>query len=287
MTLIAIIAALSMGFVLGLLGGGGSIMAVPILVFLVGLGDKAGIATSLLVVGATSAIAAISHARAGNVAWRTGAVFGAFAMAGAYLGGRLAQLVSGELLIAGFALIMLIAATLMLRGGKKRLDAPEQKTDSVVPFTKLIPMGLGVGLLTGLVGAGGGFVIVPALVVFAGLPMRQAIGTSLAVIALNSFAGFAGYIGHIEIDYALAGGFVAASVIGSFLGAATSRRVDARRLRTGFAYFVLIAGTFILGEQLGSPITYNIIVALIVVFVAFGVRYLSARRGSAESMPTS
>src|SRR5690554_49055 len=118
MTLLAIVAALSMGFVLGLLGGGGSILAVPILMYLIGLQDKIAIATSLLVVGATGLIAAISHARAGNVDWRIGGIFGGAAMGGAYLGGSVAQFIPGGLLIAGFALIMLISATLMLRGGE-------------------------------------------------------------------------------------------------------------------------------------------------------------------------
>jgi uncharacterized membrane protein YfcA len=252
-----------MGFVLGLLGGGGSILAVPILVFLVGLTEKAAIATSLLVVGATSAMAASSHARAKNVAWRTGLIFGVFAMGGAYGGGRLAAYVPGPVLLTGFATIMLVAAVLMLRGRPPVADAAEEGEEKPVhvPFGKLIAMGLGVGALTGLVGAGGGFVIVPALVVLGGLSMRRAIGTSLAVIALNSFAGVAGYLGHQSIDLELAAGFVAASIVGTLLGTATSRRVEAGGLRTGFAFFVLIAGTLIFGDQLGWPLVANLAVA--------------------------
>lgn len=286
MTITAILAALAMGFVLGLLGGGGSILAVPILMYLIGLQDKVAIATSLLVVGATGVIAAVSHARAGNVDWRTGAIFGGASMAAAYLGGNFAKLIPGQLLIVGFALIMLMSATLMLRSSKKAPAMPGADSDDSTSVKKLVALGLGVGLLSGLVGAGGGFVIVPALVIFGGLSMRLAIGTSLVVIALKSFAGFAGYLGHVEIDFALAGGFAVASVIGTFAGAAVSQRIDASKLRTGFAYFVLIAGTLILGEQLGSPVAVNIVLAIIIVGIAVGLRYLSLRRAAGKSIST-
>jgi len=280
MSLVIILAAAAMGFVLGLLGGGGSILAVPILVFLVGLPDKGAIATSLLVVGSTSAMAAVSHARAHNVAWRTAGIFGAFAMGGAYAGGRLAEYIPGGILLTGFALVMLIAAALMLRG---RPPAPEaqpgadRETHPVnVPILKLALMGLGVGALTGLIGAGGGFIIVPALVVLGGLSMRRAIGTSLAVIALNSFAGFAGYLGHEAIDFTLAAGFVAASIIGTFVGTAASRRIHPGGLRTGFAFFVLLAGALIFGDQQGWPLSVNL--ALAGLLILFGFLYHRHRK---------
>ncbi|AWV90375.1 sulfite exporter TauE/SafE family protein [Bradymonas sediminis] len=286
MTITAIIAALAMGFVLGLLGGGGSILAVPILMYLIGLEDKVAIATSLLVVGATGLGAVISHARAGNVDWRTGGIFGGAAMAAAYLGGSFAKLIPGQLLIGGFAAIMLLSATLMLRGGAKVPVAAQPGAEPRVSAAKLLALGGAVGLLSGLVGAGGGFVIVPALVIFGGISMRLAIGTSLAIIALKSFAGFAGYLGHVEIDFLLAGGFAVASVIGTFAGAAVSQRINAARLRTGFAYFVLIAGTLILGEQLESPLILNMILAVVIAAVAFGLRYLGTRRAAKKSVAT-
>lgn len=289
MSTIAIIAALIVGFVVGLLGGGGSIMAVPTLVYLVELNEKAAIATSLLVIGTTSAVATISHARAGNVAWRAGIVFGFFAMAGAYLGGNLASFIPGEMLLAGFSLIMLVAAIIMLRGRKNtsgdsaQPDAPKPPR---IPFRKLIPMGFGVGVLTGLVGAGGGFIVVPTLVVLAGLPMRRAIGTSLLVVTMNSYAGFLGHIAHVSIDFKLAGAFIVASIIGSFVGAAANSRIDASQLRIGFAYFVLIAGTLILGEQLGAPPIRSSFSAAVIVLIAFSVRHLNARR-HADALQTS
>lgn len=276
MSFLVIIAALAMGFVLGLLGGGGSIMAVPILVYLVGMSEKVGIATSLLVVGATSAIAAGFHARAGNVAWRTGLIFGGFAMLGAYLGGQLARFIPGEVLLGAFALVMLVSAGMMLRR-KKQADEPSDAEHVRPALLRLIPMGLGVGLLTGMVGAGGGFVIVPALVVLAGMPMRRAIGTSLAVIALNSFAGFAGYLSHLEIDFGVALTFIVASVVGTFLGTWASHRIDASRLRTGFAYFVLIAGALILGQQLGWALLYSVLLAAGVLLAAITFTIVRAR----------
>lgn len=287
MSFIVVIAALAMGFVLGLLGGGGSIMAVPILVYLVGMSEKVGIATSLLVVGATSAIAAGFHARAGNVAWRTGLIFGAFAMLGAYLGGKLAKVIPGEVLLAAFALIMLVSAGLMLRRKKPAHEPHQDHQDhqdrpARPALPKLIPTGLGVGLLTGMVGAGGGFVIVPALVVLAGMPMRRAIGTSLAVIALNSFAGFAGYLSHVEVDFTVALTFIVASVLGTILGTWASHRVDASKLRTGFAYFVLIAGALILGQQLKWSLVSSSLLAAGVLLVAILFTILRARLYPAE-----
>lgn len=282
MSIVAIIAALVMGFVLGLLGGGGSIMAVPILVFLVGLTEKAAIATSLLVVGATSAMATVANARAQNVAWRIALIFGAFAVCGAYLGGRMAAYIPGEILLAAFAIVMLIAAALMLRGRSPAPADDSGEPPAKVPFARLAVMGAAVGSLTGLIGAGGGFVIVPALVVLAGLPIHRAVGTSLAVIAMNSFAGFAGYLGHESIDYGLAASFVVAAIVGTLLGTAVSRRVEAGGLRTGFAIFVLIAGALIFGEQLGWPLYVNAITAAALTAAALVVRGLKSAAGSDE-----
>lgn len=252
MLVIAIIASLIMGSILGLLGGGGSILAVPILVYLVGLETKAAIAASLLVVGTTSAFAAISHYRAGNVVVRTGAVFGVFAMGGAYIGGSLARFVPGSVLLMLFAGLMLITAVAMLRkkstGSEEEAEPAEAKK---LPILKIGAEGLIVGAVTGLVGAGGGFLVVPALAILGGLPMRKAIGTSLMVITMKSFAGFAGYAGFVELNYSLVGAFVVAAVLGTFIGAWATRFIEAARLRQAFAYFVLVMGAFIMSQKLG------------------------------------
>jgi uncharacterized membrane protein YfcA len=194
--------ALLMGVTLGVLGGGGSILSVPILHHVAGLEARPAIATSLLVVGIASAAALVPRALAGDVRWRTGAVFGGASAAGAAAGGWLARFVPGPLLLVAFASVMLATGVAMWRGPSA--GRPTGAASPVRhPFRGALD-GVVVGGVTGLVGAGGGFLIVPALVLLGGLAMREAVGTSLLVIALNSLAGFAGYLSHAEIDFRLA-----------------------------------------------------------------------------------
>lgn len=234
------------GLALGLLGGGGSILTVPILVYAAGLDAKAAIATSLLVVGVTSAAAAVAHARAGRVRWRTGLLFGAAGMAGAYGGGRLGALIPGSWLLTGFGILMLATAVAMIRGRKQSAGA----THGELPALKIVAEGVVVGVVTGLVGAGGGFLVVPALVLFGGLPMDVAVGTSLLVIAMKSGAGVAGYLHSVSIDWGLALGVTTAALIGSGLGARLAGRVDNDLLRKGFGWFVAAMAVFVVGQQL-------------------------------------
>ncbi|MCA9644437.1 MAG: sulfite exporter TauE/SafE family protein, partial [Myxococcales bacterium] len=195
MLVVSLILAALIGISLGLLGGGGSILTVPILTYVVGIAAKPAIAMSLIVVGVTSAVASVQHARNGNVRWGTGLFFGVSSMIGAFLGGRVAYLIPGTVLLGAFGLMMLITALAMLRGRK------ESKADGKPHALWLVPVeGLIVGAVTGLIGAGGGFLVVPALALLGGLPMKEAVGTSLFVIALKSFAGAAGHLGHVEID---------------------------------------------------------------------------------------
>jgi uncharacterized membrane protein YfcA len=266
---IAVIAALLMGTVLGLLGGGGSIMAVPILHYILDVPSKEAIATSLLVVGSTSLIATINHGRQGNVMWRIGLIFGLFAMVGAYLGGLVAQFIPGTVLLGLFSLLMLVTAVMMLRGKKdsKKEEASDDEPRSLPVFIIAIE-GLVVGAATGLVGAGGGFLVVPALVLLGGLPMRKAIGTSLFVIALKSGAGFAGYAGHVTVDWSIVLPFLGAALVGALLGERLSRAIDASKLRTGFAYFVLIMGVGMLYGELPISLPIWAVAGLAVVFVA-------------------
>lgn len=244
MLLVGALLALPMGLLLGLLGGGGSILTVPILVYVLGLGPKEAIATSLLVVGVTSAISSLQHARAGNVMYRTGLLFGVFAMAGAYLGGVIAGFLTGHVLILLFALLMLVVAIAMLRPR----SAGPQSERSFAPV-KAAFVGFGVGCITGMVGAGGGFVIVPAMVLFGGLGVRVAIGTSLFIIAMNSFAGLAGHLGHISVDLRLAAAFTIPAVLGSFVGARLSGRISPDTLRRVFGYFVLVMAAVMLYKE--------------------------------------
>jgi uncharacterized membrane protein YfcA len=243
---IALALSVLVGLALGMLGGGGSILTTPILLYAVHLPAKEAIATSLIVVGVTSIAALIPHARAGNVAWRTGLVFGGAGMAGAYAGGRLAALLDERLLLGLFAAMMLATAVAMFR---KRKDAPADGTAAPRAVWKIVADGLVVGVVTGLVGAGGGFLVVPALVLLGGLAMHQAVGTSLLVIALKSFAGYAGHAAHVDIDLQLAGMVSSAAVLGSILGGRLARMVAADMLRRGFAGFVLVMGAFVLYQQ--------------------------------------
>lgn len=243
MTVLGFALAALIGVSLGLLGGGGSILTVPVFVYVLGFAAKPAIAMSLPVVGVTSLVGAGLHWRQGNVRVQTALLFGVFAMAGAYAGARLAVYVNGAAQLVILALVMLVAAFSMLRG---RHAEPEPACAERPRVALIVPVALGVGALTGLVGIGGGFLIVPALALLARVPMRQAVGTSLLVIALNSAAGFAGYVGTVPIDWGLLGGFSAVAVVGAFAGTTLVRVVPPTALRRAFGVFLVIVGGFVL-----------------------------------------
>ncbi len=243
--------AVFVGIALGLLGGGGSILTVPLLAYVAGMEARHAIATSLLVVGATSAVAAITHARAGRVHWRIAVVFGLAAMAGAYAGGRLARFIPGTVLLVAFAVIMVLAGVAMLRGRK---DIPATDVDKPLPVVRLTLLGIVVGVISGLVGAGGGFLLVPALALLAGLPMPIAVGTSLVVISMQSFAGLAGHLASEHIDWRLATLVTVAAVIGALIGGRLVSLVNPTTLRQAFGWFVLVMSAVILAEEV-SPAT--------------------------------
>ena len=238
------------GVSLGLLGGGGSILTVPILTYVGGLDPREAIAASLFVVGVTSAVSAVSHARAGRVQWRTGLVFGAASMAGAFAGGLLGGRIPGTILMIAFALMMVATSVAMIRGRRKK--AAGDGAPARLPIGKILAEGLVVGLVTGLVGAGGGFLVVPALALLGGLPMPLAVGTSLVVIAMKSFAGLGGYLTSVSLDWGLVGAVTAAAVVGSLLGARLAGKIPEAALRKGFGIFVLLMGAFVLVQELGA-----------------------------------
>jgi uncharacterized protein len=246
------------GLSLGLLGGGGSIVTVPVLVYVLGFGAKPAIAMSLPVVGATSLVGAVGHWRAGNVHLRTAVVFGVIAMAGAYLGARLAVFLSGAAQLVALSVVMLAAAASMLRArpthaGAQGAPTPEE-TDAAgtsLPMAKILAVGLAVGVLTGIVGIGGGFLIVPALVVLGRVPMKQAVGTSLLVIAMNSVAGFAGYAGTVAVPWGFLAAFTGVAITGIVAGTYLVRFVSAGALRRGFAGFLLAVGALMLYQNRG------------------------------------
>ncbi len=248
MIVVAAFLSLFIGLSLGLLGGGGSILTVPILRYVLGMEAHAAIAASLVVVGVTSAVATLPHARAGRVRWGAALAFGIAGMSGSFLAGRLAGLAPGGLLLSLFGLMMLATAFAMMR--PRAADAEDEALASApTPIAPLLASGLLVGAATGLVGAGGGFLIVPALVLYAKLPIRIAIGTSLAVIAMQSLAGALGHLGSVALDRTATLVVTLAALVGSVAGARLVGRVSPARLRAGFAWFVLAMALLFLGQE--------------------------------------
>jgi len=241
------------GLSLGMLGGGGSILTVPIFVYVLGFDPKVAIAMSLPVVGGASLVGAISHWRSGNVKLGTAALFGVIAMVGAYAGARLAVFLTGTVQLAILAVVMVAAAISMFRSARRdSREGPNTPVSEVRPMALglLFPVAIGVGLLTGIVGIGGGFLIVPALVVLARVPMKQAVGTSLLVIAMNSASGFAGYAGHVSLPWTFMLTFMAIAAAGILVGTRLIRHVSQAALKQGFSIFLLFIGALILFKNL-------------------------------------
>lgn len=241
---LALALAAVIGLSLGLLGGGGSILTVPIFVYVLGFAAKPAIAMTLPVVGTTSLVGAVGHWRAGHVNVRMALTFGLVAMAGAYAGARLAVFLSGAVQLAILGVVMLVAAASMFRGRPE----PSAATPAT-PLPVVLVAGLGVGMLTGVVGIGGGFLIVPALVLLARVPIKEAIGTSLVVIAMNSFAGFAGYAGQVDIPWRFLALFTSVAILGILAGTRLVQYVSQRQLRRGFAAFLVAMAVLVLYQN--------------------------------------
>lgn len=250
MTLLGAGLALLVGFVLGLLGGGGSVLTVPILVYALHVPVKPAIATSLFVVGLVAFIGFLTHFRQRTVATKVALIFGPAAVATAYLGARIAKHIPGKAQLVMFALFGLAGSVMMFRGAFKTPKVPEPAEHQFSGDTRTVILlaleGAGVGLLTGLIGIGGGFLIVPALVFVAKLPMRQAIGTSLLVIAMNAMSGFAGYAGIVPVDWQLIAWFTAVAAAGSIIGTLLSKRLPQRRLKEVFAVLLIGVSLYVL-----------------------------------------
>lgn len=253
--------AVLIGVLLGLLGGGGSILTVPVLVYLAGLSTKSAIITSLVVVCITSAIAVINHAKAGRVCWKTGITFGLAGMVGAFIGGRMAAYIPDPILLVLFAGIMLAASLAMIRNKKGKeftRQAGEPLCPQNLPVAAILFDGLLVGLITGLVGVGGGFLLVPALNYLAGLPMHAAIGTSLFIIVIQAIAALAGHASHFEIDLQLTGLVTGCAIVGSFIGSQLSGKISSTHLKRGFGVFVFLLGSFLLYKEINPQIISQI-----------------------------
>jgi uncharacterized membrane protein YfcA len=246
---VGFVLAVLIGVTLGMLGGGGSILTVPVFVYVMGIAPKDAIAMSLPVVGTTSLVGALGHWREGNVEWRAAVVFGPVAMLGAVGGARVATLVSGTFQLLLLGLVMLLAGVQMLRGRAPEKDGARVPLAGGRRYAVLGVAGLGVGVLTGLVGVGGGFLIVPTLVLLLGVPMKRAIGTSLLVISLSTMAALAGYRGQASISWRVVVLFTALAIGGAIAGTRAVRRVPAAGLRRAFGVLVLALAVFLLYEN--------------------------------------
>ena len=264
LVILGYLASALVGISLGLIGGGGSILTVPILVYLMGLGSVEATAYSLFIVGLSSAVGLFPKWKAGEVNLKTAVIFGLPSIAAVYLTRKLLVPALPEVMFTWgdwvlskpmfimliFAIIMLAASFSMIRD-KKASVATEGEQQFNYPLILL--EGLLVGAITGLVGAGGGFLIIPALVMLSKLPMKQAVGTSLAIIAAKSLIGFLGDLSNMNIQWDILLGTTGAAVLGIFLGTALSRRISGEVLKKGFGWFVLIMGIFIIYKELSKP----------------------------------
>lgn len=247
----ALAGALLIGLSMGLMGSGGSILTVPVLTYLVGQDEKVAIASSLAIVGVISAFGGIPYARASQVDYRSVLLFGVPGMVGAYFGAHLSRFVDGSTQLLAFSGLMLVAAVLMFRPIKPRdSDAPRPRRSPA----KICLDGLIVGVFTGFVGVGGGFLIVPALVLLGGLPMHRAVGTSLFIIALKSATGFIKYLEvldelQLSLNYEVIAAFATLGIFGSLAGNQVGNRLDQATLRRIFACFLLAIGAFIFAKS--------------------------------------
>lgn len=242
--------ALAVGLSLGVLGSGGSILTVPVLTYVVGQNEKVAIASSLAIVGMISLVAAIPYGFKRNLDWRSVLLFGLPGMAGSYMGAALSGFASGGFQLTVLAALMLVAAVFMFRQNKSIVPSSDEKRSAV----QIALEGLVVGAITGFVGVGGGFLIVPALVLLGGLPMSKAVGTSLVIIALKSATGFFKHVevlsdANLELDWKIIGTFCGIGIIGSLLGSALGSRVSQVALRRGFAVFLVLTASYIVYRQ--------------------------------------
>jgi uncharacterized membrane protein YfcA len=263
--LIGFAASLLIGLSLGLIGGGGSILTVPVLVYLLGVEPVLATAYSLFIVGLTSAVGVYPKYKEGLVDVRTALIFGAPSIAAVFLTRKLIVpaipatvlqlgdwvLTKSVLLMILFAVLMVAASVSMISDKKNNQETPEAMLSYNYPL--IVLEGTVVGLLTGLVGAGGGFLIIPALVMLTKLPMKKAVGTSLLIIAAKSLIGFTGDLSQQTMDWSLLLMVTLMAVLGIFAGNALSKKIEGAQLKKGFGWFVLVMGVYVLiKEAIGS-----------------------------------
>lgn len=240
MLALALLLAALVGLCLGLLGSGGSIVTLPVMVYVARVPAHQAVGMSLVVVGATSAVGSLVNLRSGAFDLRAGAFFAATGIVGAFFGARFTHMASARVLLLCFGGLMSIVGLRMLLGSE---NVPLGR--KCRPLRCLVA-GIAVGLLTGFLGVGGGFVILPALVLFAGLEMKTAIGTSLAVIAVNSFAGMVGQLHYVQVEWPVTLEFLGAALAGMAGGSAVASRISSQSLRRAFAGSIIVLGVFLL-----------------------------------------
>jgi uncharacterized membrane protein YfcA len=244
MLLLALVLAALIGLSLALLGSGGSIVTLPVLVYVARVPAHEAVGMSLLIVGTTSALGGLIHFRRGDIDSRASVFFALSGIVGAFVGAKFTHMVSARVLLLCFGALMLVAGLRMLAGNQV---APSRRQCRPL---RCFATGIVVGLLTGFLGVGGGFVILPALVVFAGLEMKTAVGTSLAVIAVNSFAGLLGQLRYVQFDWVLTLAFLAAAAIGMLGGLMLAKRISPGSLRRAFAWSIIALGAVLLLKNL-------------------------------------
>ncbi len=237
------------GVLLGLLGGGGSILAVPALVYVLGLDIAQAIPMSLIVVGTASAVGALPKVRAGQVQWRLAAIFALAGIPGTVVGTAVGRHLPQAMLLIGFAVVMVVAGIRMLRDSGETGTACKVGNSGINwrrCASRSIPAGFLVGLLTGLFGVGGGFLIIPALVLLLGVEMPIAVGTSLLIIVANSAVGVISHLSEAAIDWSITGAFVGTAIVGSLIAGHYGTKLDTGRLRHWFAYLVFAVAAYVL-----------------------------------------
>lgn len=252
------LASLLIGIALGLIGGGGSILTIPILVYLFGISPKSATSYSLFIVGFTAAIGAVRHYLLGNIRIRSAMVFALPSLATLLLVRKMVLPALPDMLFdsPGFVLskdtfIMALFALLMVAASYSMIRTKSPAQPGTLQPVRIAIIGAIVGVITGFLGAGGGFLIIPALIFFTGIDMKQAVGTSLLIIAFNSLLGFAGdVIGGAEVNYRLLFSVSAFATVGIFIGTQLSRKIDGNRLKPAFGWFVLVMGLYIIGREL-------------------------------------
>lgn len=252
--------AIVIGLVMGLIGGGGSILSVPIFVYIFGFDPITATTLSLFVVGATSLVGSTGFMKQKLIDFPTAFIFGIPSILGVlfsrrivlphlpeYIINRWGMTVTKDMfLLLLFAILMLVSSYKMIR----KTERPSGRKQNGNNYTILVSQGLLVGIITGLIGAGGGFLIVPALVMLLGLPMKKAVGTSLVIIAMNSLLGFVSSLKMIKADWTFLTVFTSLSIIGIFVGIALAKKIDGRRLKPIFGYIVLSMGLFIIVKEI-------------------------------------